>query len=208
MNKISNSNFWDRYARIYNKFMQKDKKAYEQMYVLLRPIVNSKNVLEVATGTALIANNIAKYAKQVEAIDSSEQMIRIAQKDNRNANLHFSVADMFNLPYISNSFDVVIVANALHVVPQPEKALSEIKRVLKDDGILVAPTFTHADNRTKSKARLAIMKILGFPLKSKWSNDEYLTFLEQNGWIVNKNIIINASFPLSYVECSPKDKKR
>ena len=34
----------------------------------------------------------------------------------------------------------------LHIVPQPENALQEIKRVLKEDGVLIAPTFTHAGN--------------------------------------------------------------
>ncbi|UKI12848.1 MAG: class I SAM-dependent methyltransferase [Oscillospiraceae bacterium] len=38
------------------------------------------------------------------------------------------------------------MSNALHIVPQPEKALREIRRVLKDDGVLIAPTFTHAGN--------------------------------------------------------------
>ena len=51
---------------------------------------------------------------------------------------------MFRLPYAEVSFDVVIVSNALHIVPQPEKALAEIHRVLKDDGVLIAPTFTHS----------------------------------------------------------------
>ena len=41
---------------------------------------------------------------------------------------------MFDLPYTSQTFDVVIVANALHIVQQPKKALAEIRRVLKDDG--------------------------------------------------------------------------
>ena len=53
---------------------------------------------------------------------------------------------MFRLSYADRSFDVVIVSNALHIVPQSEKALAEIRRVLKDDGVLIAPTFTHAGN--------------------------------------------------------------
>ncbi len=72
-------------------------------------------------------------------------MIAEAKRDNHSAKLHFSVQDMFRLPYADKSFDVVIVSNALHIVPQPEKALREIKRVLKDDGVLIAPTFTHAE---------------------------------------------------------------
>ena len=47
---------------------------------------------------------------------------------------------MFRLPY-RPIFDVVIVSNALHIVPHPEKSPAEIRRVLKDDGVLIAPTF-------------------------------------------------------------------
>lgn len=44
--------------------------------------------------------------------------------------LSFEVADAINLPYADGSFDVVIIANALHVMENPEQALSEINRVL------------------------------------------------------------------------------
>ena len=53
---------------------------------------------------------------------------------------------------------MVIVSNALHIVPQPEKALAEIRRVLKDDGVLIAPTFTHAGNSFSGKVRAFFMK--------------------------------------------------
>ena len=138
-------NFWDRNARIYNRFMRKDREAYEKIYELIRPIVKAKTVLELATGTGLIAQNIVNAAALIEATDASEKMIAEAKRGNRSAKLHFSVQDMFCLPYANNSFDAVIVSNALHIVPQPEKALQEIKRVLKNDGVLIAPTFTHAE---------------------------------------------------------------
>ena len=48
-------NFWDRNAKIYDRFMRKDRAAYAQMYELLRPIVRHKTVLELATGTELAA---------------------------------------------------------------------------------------------------------------------------------------------------------
>ena len=114
------------------------------MYELIRPEVKAKTVLELATGTGLIAKNIVNAAAHIEATDASPEMIAEAKRDNRSAKLHFSVQDMFRLPYVEESFDVVIVSNALHIVPQPEKALAEIRRVLKDDGVLIAPTFTHA----------------------------------------------------------------
>ena len=194
-------NFWDRSAGLYNRFMHKDRVAYEKMYELIRPIVKAKTVLELATGTGLIAKNIVNAANHIEATDASAEMIAEAKRDNRSAKLHFSVQDMFCLPYADKSFDVVIVSNALHIVPQPEKALVEIKRVLKNDGVLIAPTFTHAGNSFFGKVRAFFMKLAGFPLHSKWASEEYLSFLRQNGWAVRKSVVLKASFPLTYAEC-------
>ena len=196
-----NKNFWDRNARIYNRFMRKDRAAYEKMYELIRPVVKNKTVLELATGTGLIAKNIVNAANHIEATDASAEMITEAKRNNRSAKLHFSVQDMFCMPYANKSFDTVIVSNALHIVAQPEKALAEIKRVLKDDGVLIAPTFTHAGNSFSGKIRAFFMKLAGFPLHSKWTSEEYLSFLRQNGWTVRKSVVLKASFPLTYTEC-------
>ena len=194
-------NFWDRNAGRYDRFMRKDRAAYDEMYELIRPIVRHKTVLELATGTGLIAKHIVNAAAHIEATDASAEMIAEAKRDNRSAKLYFSVQDMFCLPYAGESFDVVIVSNALHIVPQPEKALQEIKRVLKDGGVLIAPTFTHAGNSFSGRAKAFFMKLAGFPLHSKWTSEEYLRFLQQNGWAVRKSAVLKASFPLTYAEC-------
>ena len=194
-------NFWDRNASRYDRFMRKDRAAYDEMYALIRPVVKDKTVLELATGTGLIAKNIVNAAAHIEATDASAEMIAEAKRDNRSAKLYFSVQDMFCLPYANQSFDVVIVSNALHIVPQPEKALQEIKRVLKDNGVLIAPTFTHAGNSFSGKVRAFFMRMAGFPLHSKWTSEEYLRFLQQNGWAVRKSAVLKASFPLTYAEC-------
>ena len=194
-------NFWDRNAGRYDRFMRKDRAAYDEMYELIRPIVRHKTVLELATGTGLIAKHIVNAAAHIEATDASAEMIAEAKRDNRSAKLYFSVQDMFCLPYANQSFNVVIVSNALHIVPQPEKALAEIRRVLRDDGVLIAPTFTHAGNLFSGRAKAFFMKLVGFPLHSKWTSEEYLRFLQQNGWAVRKSAVLKASFPLTYAEC-------
>ena len=197
----NSQNFWDKNAGRYDRFMRKDAAAYERLFELLRPVVRRKTVLELATGTGLIAKHIVNAAAHIEATDASAEMITEAKRDNHSAKLHFSVQDMFRLPYANQSFDVVIVSNALHIVPQPEKALAEIRRVLKDDGVLIAPTFTHAGNSFSGKVRAFFMKLAGFPLHSRWTSEEYLRFLRQNGWAVRKSVALKASFPLTYAEC-------
>ena len=194
-------NFWDRNAGRYDRFMRKDGAAYGEMYALIQPIVRHKTVLELATGTGLITKHIVNAAAHIEATDASAEMITEAKRDKHSAKLHFSVQDMFRLPYADESFDVVIVSNALHIVPQPEKALQEIKRVLKEDGVLIAPTFTHAGNSFSGKVKAFFMKLAGFPLHSRWTSEEYLRFLRQNDWTVRKSAVLKASFPLTYAEC-------
>ena len=194
-------NFWDRNAGRYDRFMRKDGAAYDEMYALIQPIVRHKTVLELASGTGLIAKHIVNAAAHIEATDASAEMILEAKRDNRSAKLHFSVRGMFRLPYADKSFDVVIVSNALHIIPQPEKALAEIRRVLKDDGVLIAPTFTHGNSTLRGRLKLFFMKLVGFPLNSRWSSADYLAFLRQNGWTVRKSAVLKASFPLTYAEC-------
>ena len=194
-------NFWDKNAGRYDRFMRKDGAAYDEMCAHIRTVVKAKTVLELATGTGLIAKNIVNAAAHIEATDASAEMILEAKRGNQSAKLHFSVQDMFRLPYVDKSFDVVIVSNALHIVPQPEKALAEIRRVLKDDGVLIAPTFTHAENSIFGKVKAFFMKLAGFPLHSRWTSEEYLRFLRQNGWMVRKSTVLKASFPLTYAEC-------
>ena len=194
-------NFWNRNAKRYDRFMRKDRAAYEKLYELIRPVAKARTVLELAAGTGLIAKNIVRAASHIEVTDASEEMITEAKRNNRSAKLHFSVRDMFCLPYADKSFDVVIVSNALHIVPQPEKALAEIRRVLKDDGVLIAPTFTHGNSTLRGRIKLFFMKLAGFPLNSRWSSADYLAFLRQNGWTVRKSAVLKASFPLTYAEC-------
>ena len=166
MTMKEHGDFWDKNAKRYDRFMRKDQAAYSKMYELIRPVVKSQTVLELATGTGLIAKHIVSAAKQIEATDASAEMIAEAKRDNQSAKLYFSVQDMFRLPYAPQSFDVVIVSNALHIVPHPEKALAEIRQVLKDDGVLIAPTFTHAENSLFGKVKAFFMKLAGFPLDS------------------------------------------
>ena len=116
---ITKKNFWDRNAARYDRFMRKNAIAYDQLYALLRPAVWHKTVLEVATGTGQVAKHLLCSADHIEATDVSAAMIAQAKRGNFSSKLYFSVQDMFHLPYADQSFDVVIVSNALHIVSHP-----------------------------------------------------------------------------------------
>lgn len=201
---IKKSSFWDTWAWIYEVFMKKNTAAYKKMYALIRPVVVDQTVLELATGTGMIARNIADAAKTVIATDCSEKMLKQARKRKHPNNVVYSRADLFHLPYEDHCFSVVIIANALHIIPDPEKALEEIYRVLTPDGVLIAPTFTHAKMIKTSRGKAKAIRLFGFPLQHAWSPKSFCKFLESEGWMIEKKMVLNACFPLTYVQCQKR----
>ena len=179
-----NKKIWDLYAPIYERAMRSDSKVYKAMYDRIPKVIEGKDVLEIATGPGLLAKHVAYAANKMIATDYSEGMITEARKGECPDNLTFEVADATNLPFDDKCFDVVLIANALHVMPNPEKALKEIDRVLKDKGTLIAPNFVNHKDSFISKIWSGILKIAGISFEHQWKTEEYKKFLEKNGWKV------------------------
>ena len=159
------------------------------------------DVLELATGTGLIAINIADSVRSIVATDFSPKMIETAKKKRVPGNVYFSVEDATALSFADNSFDAVIISNALHIMPDPELVLENIKRVLKPNGLLIAPNFSHGHLQKSSwNLSVIILKIIGFDTYSKWTPEEYVAFIGQNGFQVGNWQVLKAAFPLVYLE--------
>ena len=196
----NNKGFWDRWAKRYDATMKKDRAAYERIAGKIKQRLNrSMTVLELACGTGILSERLAGSVKMLEATDFSEEMIREAKKHPSSARLHYSVQDATKLPYAAESFDAVVISNALHIMPEPEKALAEILRVLKRDGLLFAPTFTAAGSLF-GRIKTRIMELSGFRVFHKWTPDAYLAFLQNNGFTVTDKEIFGSALTLTYAE--------
>ena len=127
-----NKEFWQRTAKSYGSFMKHSWKLYDTICERIRPgLTREMNVLELACGSGQLSFRLAGRVRLWEATDFSENMIVEARKKPRSSRLHFSVQDATALLYAPDSFDAVVISNALHIMPHPELALAEIKRVLK-----------------------------------------------------------------------------
>ena len=193
-------NIWNFFAPVYEFSMRVQKNIYSYLYERIGEVAKGKVVLELATGPGMIARHIASSAKSVVATDLAPKMIETALKAKNPENLSFEVADATSLRFEDNSFDVVVIANALHIIPNPEKALAEIRRVLKDDGLLVAPNFFFRAGGVKNLWQ-KMLSLIGIRFAHEWTANEFKAFLESNGWSIKMDRVIEGRIDLISVEC-------
>ena len=94
-------------------------------------------VLEVGCGWGDLAKRIEVEAScDVVALDLSPRMVELARERDVDAR----VADVQDLPFADGTFDVVVAAWMLYHVPDLDRGLAEIARVLRPEGVLVAVT--------------------------------------------------------------------
>ena len=194
-------NIWNFFAPVYEFSMRVQKDIYSYLYERIGEVAKGKVVLELATGPGMIARHIAPAAKSVVATDLAPKMIETALKVKNPENLSFEVADATSLRFEDNSFDVVVIANALHIIPNPEKALAEIRRVLKDDGLLIAPNYLLNVSGMKNLWK-KILNLIGIRFAHEWTANEFKAFLESNGWSIKMDRVIKGRIDLVYVECA------
>ena len=201
MRKTDNKAFWQRIAKLYAPFMKGSDRLYAAICDRIRAgLKRDMNILELACGSGQLSLRLSTHVQLWEATDFSENMIREAKKKSCSGRLHFSVQDATNLPYADSSFDAVVIANALHIMPNPERALSEIRRVLKPGGLLYAPTFVHGKG-AGFRLRTRLLSLAGFRVYSPWTAGEFVDYISGRGFEVTKTELLGKSLaPLCYLE--------
>lgn len=195
MSTGDNKSFWQKTAKIYTSFMKGSAGTYDEIARFCAEYLKkTDSVLELACGPGQITYRLFKYAAHWEATDFSENMINEAKNNSAaygSCNISFRVCDAVNLPYGDGCFDDVMIANALHIMPNPQGALNEIARVLRSGGILFAPTFIHGEGAAYN-LRLRLMNAAGFKTYSKWTAEEFAAFVCENGFEIIESTVIDS----------------
>ena len=108
----------------------------------------TKKLLEIGTGTGLIAFRLSGKVPEITAIDLSPGMIKVAERKRTEpavTNIDFRIGNASCLEFKAKSFDTIIASNIMHLLANPVLALREMKRVLKDDGRIIVPTYCHGE---------------------------------------------------------------
>ncbi len=153
----SEKEYWNEYTQdaLLKEELERHKKKAEVLEKEWKSFLNitkKTRILQIGSGPEDVIMHLKtgeKYAIDPLA-DFYKEKFKLDYK-----NLKFMQARGENLPFKDNFFDIVILANVLDHVESPEKVLSEIKRVLKDDGIF------HFENLFYQKNFIRIAKIYG-----------------------------------------------
>ena len=101
--------------------------------------IKKGEILDIGCGPGLLAKEFASRSAKffVKGIDTSPEAIKMAKKHCKSLrNTDFVVGDASSLPFPESSFNLVVCKDSLHHFGDIKKALKEMKRVLKPNGIL------------------------------------------------------------------------
>ena len=120
-------------------WMEEESRKVDRRFLELAGVGSGDTVLDLATGLGEPAYSAAAIVGegQVIGVDISPEMLSLArERAKRGAlpNVEYIEADARSLPFKDASFDVVTCKAGLMLMPEPERVLAEVKRVLRPGG--------------------------------------------------------------------------
>ncbi len=112
-------------------------RLYSELFESVLAGLSVGRLLDVGAGTGIYFDALAPFARDIEALDLSEDMVRVASeycRANGLDHIHPRVGTAERLPFGDGEFDAVIALDLLHHVPDLERTLAEVGRVLKTGG--------------------------------------------------------------------------
>lgn len=109
-------------------------------YALAIEICKNKKVLDIACGEGYGANLLSLVASEVIGIDVDSTTINNAKRKYFAQNISFQKGSILEIPVNNDYFDIIVSFETLEHVSDHEKTISELKRVLHPDGILLIST--------------------------------------------------------------------
>jgi len=134
--------YFDKIAHRYDAWYQTKVGQYVDRTEkkLVFSLLKSKKglALDLGCGTGNYTLELYKRGFDVVGADLSLEMLKIAKQ--KLPNVPFLKADAYNLPFKDSTFDLVMSITMFEFLKEPEKAVSEIYRVLKPNGEVIIGT--------------------------------------------------------------------
>lgn len=131
-----------REKRFQSPYLVRRYAHYCQYKSVLDQVMPGMRVLDAGCGDGVLSVMLAEKGAIVVGTDISEPNIDAAKKIAvaQGLNIDFRVADIENLPFENNEFDIVVSSHVLEHIPDFDKGLLEIMRVTKSTAVIAIPT--------------------------------------------------------------------
>lgn len=136
--------------RLETHIFSRDTIDHLHRYSIASNYIENKIVLDIASGEGYGTNLLSKKAKSVYGVDIDEITVSKAKQKYQADNLEYLVGSTDAIPLETNSVDVVISFETIEHHDKHNEMLTEIKRVLKPEGILIISTpdkYFYSDKR-------------------------------------------------------------
>lgn len=172
------ANFYDFFENLYNSKVNQElcKKVAERMSA-------NDNVLECACGTGMISVHIATKCRSLIATDFSQGMIAKSREKCKDIkNIRVEKANIMQLEYPNESFDKVVAANVIHLLDQPDIAISELIRVCKKGGKIIIPTYIIMKEHGISTILIRLINHFTKTFLYQFNEQSYKNFFNKQGY--------------------------
>jgi len=141
--------YFDRHADYYENAQYRTRRRtfinsrHDQIVAILSALQlpPTAAALDAGCGPGNLVPVLAERFGRVCAMDAAPRMVEIARANAaRFHNVSYQVGNIESLPFPDNSFDVVCSCGVIEYLPSFDKALLEMRRVLRPGGLLVLPT--------------------------------------------------------------------
>jgi ubiquinone/menaquinone biosynthesis C-methylase UbiE len=171
------------YDRLAERYDRRWADYNARSLALLRPSLSGADlgdVLDLGCGTGNLLPRLGEWEARVRSytgVDASNAMLRAAAAKLAASNflVTLEAADAASLPFAAASFDTVVSASALHDFAEPERAMGEVRRVLRPGGRLLLVDWSR--HRITMRALGIYLRLTGDSFRRMYSVGEVLAML-------------------------------
>jgi demethylmenaquinone methyltransferase/2-methoxy-6-polyprenyl-1,4-benzoquinol methylase len=163
-NRALFSTIADRYDLITALLSYGQDARWKDRLIAMANVRSGERALDLASGTGDLAFAVAARGADVVGLDLTHRMLQLARKRSGTPAVQFIAGDMCELPLASASFDLATTGYGLRNVPDLNRAIEEIARVLKPGGRLLSLDFNRPANAIVRAAYLSYLTVVGSTL--------------------------------------------
>ncbi|WP_422106351.1 class I SAM-dependent methyltransferase [Winogradskyella sp.] len=178
------------YVSLYNRYRPEPPKAILLQGLNYLNVEKAHIILDLGCGTGISTRTLSNFGTKIIGIDPSLEMLVIAEGQTHHKHISYQQGFSNATGIASNSVDMVTCSQSFHWM-EPKSTLTEINRILKDNGVLVVydaiwpPSLSYELEEAYFKLFENVKKLtgeLGEVIAHKWDKKKHVTNAENSNY--------------------------